>query len=218
MLSNMKCFTHCKRYTLLLQTSHQSASAMDQWHMGASKEMLESRERGNAHGEENANQPDEAHERTQAAAASTQAAERDNPEKGEKVESGDAHAALVRKQTHDQQLQRTKDALRSRMGMRKELNRDEMIQRDYERDFLSKVGTKEVVSVANGERPGFHCSVSGHTAADSLSYLDHINGRKRALLGLHLFLKHASALFLSLWRRHSWRRCFLILILCMLLL
>jgi hypothetical protein len=110
-----------------------------------------------------------------------------NTETGEPSASSeweDAHSAVARKQAHDQQLQKAKDALRQQMGMRKDLNRSEMIQRDYHSDFLSKVGSKEVVSVANGERPGFFCSVSGHTAADSLSYLDHINGRKRALFSL----------------------------------
>jgi U4/U6.U5 tri-snRNP component SNU23 len=64
--------------------------------------------------------------------------------------------------------------------VRKPLNREDMISRDYNAELKARVGTKTLVSPDNPNAAGFFCKETGKTLRDSISYLDHINGKKRA--------------------------------------
>lgn len=47
----------------------------------------------------------------------------------------------------------------------------------------ARIGQKQIVNPDTGEGMGFYCKESGKILRDSQSYLDHINGKKRALPG-----------------------------------
>ena len=70
---------------------------------------------------------------------------------------------------------------RAELVVRRELSAAEAIQRDYRRDILARVGTKTLVKLDDAAKGagGFKCEESGVTLRDSLSYLDHINGKKQ---------------------------------------
>jgi U4/U6.U5 tri-snRNP component SNU23 len=58
------------------------------------------------------------------------------------------------------------------------LSRENMIERDFKRDLLSKVGTVTLVNPVTKEGSGFMCKETGVILHDSISYLDHINSKK----------------------------------------
>lgn len=64
--------------------------------------------------------------------------------------------------------------------VRKPLNQTDMIARDYNLELKSRVGTRTLVNPDNPNAAGFYCKETGKTLRDSISYLDHINGKKRA--------------------------------------
>ncbi len=58
-----------------------------------------------------------------------------------------------------------------------------------------QVGTKQLVNIEKGQvqGAGFTCKESGVTLRDSLSYLDHINGKKQQkMLGLNMHVDRSS--------------------------
>jgi len=63
--------------------------------------------------------------------------------------------------------------------VRKPLNQTDMIARDYNLELKSRVGTRTLVNPDNPNAAGFYCKETGKTLRDSISYLDHINGKKR---------------------------------------
>ena len=73
-------------------------------------------------------------------------------------------------------------ASRERRGaivIRDDLRMDNIIARDYKRDLLSRVGTKQIVNTETGAGMGFQCKETGVVLHDSSAYLDHINGKKQ---------------------------------------
>ena len=66
--------------------------------------------------------------------------------------------------------------------VRKPLTVADRIERDYAADLRARVGTRTLVNPDTQEGAGFFCKESGKLLRDSISYLDHINGKKRALL------------------------------------
>lgn len=64
--------------------------------------------------------------------------------------------------------------------VRKPLNQQDMISRDYNLELKARVGTRTLVSPDNPQAAGFYCKETGKTLRDSISYLDHINGKRRA--------------------------------------
>ena len=64
--------------------------------------------------------------------------------------------------------------------VRKPLSVEGRIERDYVADLRARVGTKQLVNPDTQEGAGFLCKESGKLGRDSISYLDHINGKKRA--------------------------------------
>jgi hypothetical protein len=70
--------------------------------------------------------------------------------------------------------------------VRKPLNREDIISRDFNAELKARVGTKTLVSPDNPNAAGFFCKETGKTLRDSISYLDHINGKRRAWLLPHL--------------------------------
>ena len=64
--------------------------------------------------------------------------------------------------------------------VRKPLNREDIISRDFNAELKARVGTKTLVSPDNPNAAGFFCKETGKTLRDSISYLDHINGKRRA--------------------------------------
>jgi hypothetical protein len=66
--------------------------------------------------------------------------------------------------------------------VRKPLNREDIIARDFHAELKARVGTKTLVSPDNPNAAGFFCKETGKTLRDSISYLDHINGKRRAWL------------------------------------
>jgi U4/U6.U5 tri-snRNP component SNU23 len=76
--------------------------------------------------------------------------------------------------------------------VRKPLNREDMISRDYNAELKARVGTKTLVSPDNPNAAGFLCKETGKTLRDSISYLDHINGKKRASLYMEPPLRHGT--------------------------
>ena len=59
------------------------------------------------------------------------------------------------------------------------LTRENMIKRDFKKDLESKVGTVTLVNPNTGEGSGFRCKETGVILHDLLSYLDHINSKKK---------------------------------------
>jgi U4/U6.U5 tri-snRNP component SNU23 len=68
------------------------------------------------------------------------------------------------------------------MGLivRKPLSVESRIERDYAAEIRARVGTKSLVNPDTQEGAGFLCKESGKMMRDSISYLDHINGKRRA--------------------------------------
>ena len=64
--------------------------------------------------------------------------------------------------------------------VRKPLSVEGRIERDYVSELRARVGTKQLVNPDTQEGAGFFCKESGKMVRDSISYLDHINGKKRA--------------------------------------
>ena len=64
--------------------------------------------------------------------------------------------------------------------VRKPLSVEGRIERDYSAELRARVGTKQLVNPDTQEGAGFLCKESGKLMRDSISYLDHINGKKRA--------------------------------------
>ena len=62
---------------------------------------------------------------------------------------------------------------------RKNLSVGSIIQRDYKKELEARVGTKTIVNLDTGEGLGFKCKETGVILRDSMSYLDHINGKKQ---------------------------------------
>lgn len=89
------------------------------------------------------------------------------------------------------QEEEAEDAKRAKVSsnlgivVRKPLNREDIISRDYNAELKARVGTKTLVSPDNPTAAGFFCKETGKTLRDSISYLDHINGKKRAHSPLH---------------------------------
>ena len=84
--------------------------------------------------------------------------------------------------------------------VRKPLSVEGRIERDYVADLRARVGTKQLVNPDTQEGAGFFCKESGKLVRDSISYLDHINGKKRAL---PLPLVLASPALRRGWRRDA---------------
>ena len=68
---------------------------------------------------------------------------------------------------------------RGMVVIREDLRMDNIIARDYKRDLLSRVGTKQIVNTETGAGMGFQCKETGVVLHDSAAYLDHINGKKQ---------------------------------------
>ena len=64
--------------------------------------------------------------------------------------------------------------------VRKALNQQDMIARDFNAELRAKVGTKTLINPDDPGAAGFYCKETGKTLRDSISYLDHINGKRRA--------------------------------------
>ena len=64
--------------------------------------------------------------------------------------------------------------------VRKALNQQDMISRDFNAELRAKVGTKTLINPEDPGAAGFYCKETGKTLRDSISYLDHINGKRRA--------------------------------------
>jgi U4/U6.U5 tri-snRNP component SNU23 len=77
--------------------------------------------------------------------------------------------------------------------VRKPLSVTDRIERDYAADLRSRIGTKTLVNPDTQEGAGFLCKESGKMMRDSISYLDHINGKRRACSAHALQLLRADA-------------------------
>lgn len=76
---------------------------------------------------------------------------------------------------------------------RQTLSLGTIIQRDYKADLEARVGTKQIVNPETGEGMGFICKESGKVLRDSMSYLDHINGKKQQrALGLSMRVERST--------------------------
>ena len=76
---------------------------------------------------------------------------------------------------------------------RKVLSLGSIIQRDYKKELESRVGTKTLVNLDTGEGLGFMCKETGVVLRDSMSYLDHINGKKQQkALGLSMRVERST--------------------------
>jgi U4/U6.U5 tri-snRNP component SNU23 len=77
--------------------------------------------------------------------------------------------------------------------VRKPLSVADRIERDYSADLRARVGTKTLVNADTQEGAGFLCKESGKVMRDSISYLDHINGKKQMrALGMSMRVERSS--------------------------
>lgn len=68
-----------------------------------------------------------------------------------------------------------------------------MVSRLFDaQDLKARIGQKQLVNPDTGEGMGFYCKESGKILRDSLSYLDHINGKKRARARTYLSLSYST--------------------------
>ena len=89
-------------------------------------------------------------------------------------------APLAAQEAASEEAKRAKVAENMGIVVRKPLNQQDMIARDFNAELRSRVGTRTLVSPDNLQAAGFYCKETGKTLRDSISYLDHINGKRRA--------------------------------------
>ena len=134
-----------------------------------------------------------------------------------------AHAARLRsvcpaQEAAAEEERRAKVSNSLGLVVRKPLSVEGRIERDYVADLRARVGTKQLVNPDTQEGAGFFCKESGKLVRDSISYLDHINGKKRASPSLprKAGLARAETLAaqrcarwacLCAWSAARWRRC-----------
>jgi hypothetical protein len=87
----------------------------------------------------------------------------------------------TRQEEEEESAKRAKLSANMGIVVRKALTVGDRIERDYAADLRARVGTKTLVNADTQEGAGFLCKESGKVMRDSISYLDHINGKKRAL-------------------------------------
>jgi len=103
-----------------------------------------------------------------------------------------AEKAKERAQAEEDELNNRRDKHRE-LVVRAPLAREATIQRDYKAELVAKIGTKQIVNLETGEGSGFVCAESGKVLRDSLSYLDHINGKKQQrALGLSMRVERST--------------------------
>ena len=76
------------------------------------------------------------------------------------------------------------------------VQRANLKSRDYQIDLASKLNKSQVVSVAMplSQQAGYYCSVCDCVLRDSLSYLDHINGKwHNRALGMSMNVEQSTA-------------------------
>lgn len=79
------------------------------------------------------------------------------------------------------------------VAVRKPLNQADIIARDFHGEMRARVGTKALVNPDSKEGAGFVCPQTGRLLRDSISYLDHINGkRQNAALGMSMRVERSS--------------------------
>ncbi len=91
-----------------------------------------------------------------------------------------AHPYLCSQEEAAEEAKRAKVAGNLGIVVRKPLNQQDMIARDYNAELKSRVGTRTLINPDDPGAAGFYCKETGKTLRDSISYLDHINGKRRA--------------------------------------
>ena len=113
--------------------------------------------------------------------------------KWDKDEFAAKAAERLRKEEEEEDAKRAKVSANLGIVVRQPLSQGAIIQRDYDADLRARIGQKQIVNAETGEGMGFVCKESGKVLRDSMSYLDHINGKKQQrALGLSMRVERST--------------------------